>query len=458
MSIPKLINDGLVTDELTEISEQFNNHFVKIGMTIANNDNKSDDSDFKTYLKHSISSTIVLDPPQPVEIFNVINSLNPHKASGYDNISAYFLRLGNEVFAPILTAYFTRAFEKEIFPCTFKTVKVVPIFKTSNKNSVNNYRPISLLPSLSKVLEKLIKNRFVKFFDKYDILRDYQYGLREGHSVLHSLLDVTSFGYDSIQNKENITMLLMDLRKTFDTVSHNILLQKLYHYGIRGPAHKLIESYLTSRKQFVSIDSVNSSAQSINIGVPQGSILGPLPFLIYINDLPNAISSKPRLFADDTCIMLNDSSLPNLETKCNTELNQLENWCNANKLQINQKKSNVLLIPSKLNSPPLNLKIYYDNSLIACQELCKYLGMNLDAQLLFKNYIKQIEVKVTKGVGCRYLKQTPFSVSQIHSSPSILCPCTSAFTICSPPVGLHISKIHTKTPTPSKQGHTGYLQ
>ena len=234
MSIPKLINDGLVTDEPTEISEQFNNYFVTIGMTIANNVNKSDDSDFKSYLRHSISSTIVLDPPQPVEIFNVINSLNPHRASGYDNISAYFLRLVNEVLAPILTAFFTWAFEKGIFPCTFKTAKVVPIFKTGNKNSVNNYRPISLLPSLSKVPENLIKICFVKFFDKYNILYDYQYGFREGHSVLHSLLDVTSFGYDSIQNKENITMLLMDLRKAFDTVSHNILLQKLYHYGIRG--------------------------------------------------------------------------------------------------------------------------------------------------------------------------------------------------------------------------------
>ena len=138
--------------------------------------------------------------------------------------------MGNKVLAPILTTYFTWIFEKVIFPCTFKTAKVVPIFKTGDKNSVNNYRPISLLPNLSKVLEKLIKIRFVKFFDKYNILYDYQYGFREGHSVLHSLLDVTSFGYHSIQNKENIAMLLMDLRKAFDTVSHNILLQKLYHY------------------------------------------------------------------------------------------------------------------------------------------------------------------------------------------------------------------------------------
>ena len=167
-----------------------------------------------------------------MEIFNAINSLNPHKANGYDNIFAYFFRLGNEVFAPILTAYFTCAFQKGIFPCTFKTVEVVPLFKTGNQNSVNNYRPISLLPSLSKELEKLLKVRFVKFFDKHDILCDYHYGFREWHNVLHSLLDVISFGYDSIQNKEHIAILLIDLRKSFDTVSHNILRQNLYHYQI----------------------------------------------------------------------------------------------------------------------------------------------------------------------------------------------------------------------------------
>ena len=128
-------------------------------------------------------------------------------------------------------------------------------------------------------------------------------------------------------------------------------------------------------------------------------MLGPLLFLICINDLPNATSSKPRLFADDTCTMLSDSSLPNIETKCNTELNQLKNWCNTNKLHINPKKSIVLLILSKLNSPPLNLKIYYDNSLIVRQESCKYLAMRLDSKLIFKNHIKQIEVKVAKVLG-----------------------------------------------------------
>ena len=133
--------------------------------------------------------------------------------------------------------------------------------------------------------------------------------------------------------------MFIDLRKAFDSVSHKILFQKLYHYGIRGPAHKLIESYLFSRYQFASNNSTTSKA--LNIGVPQGSILGPLLFLIYINDFPNAIVSKPRLFADDTCLILKNPSASVLETACNLELHSLYKWCNANKLQINLQKSAV---------------------------------------------------------------------------------------------------------------------
>ena len=167
--------------------------------------------------------------------------------------------------------------------------------------------------------------------------------------------------------------MFIDLRKAFDAVSHKILLQKLYHYGIRGPTHKLIESYLSSRYQFVSHISTTSSSKAINIGVSQGSILGPLLFLIYINDLPNAIISKPRLFADDTCLILNNLHASALETACKLELHNLYKWCNAYKLQINPQKSAVLSIPSKLNSPKLDLNINYNANPISCHESCNYL-------------------------------------------------------------------------------------
>ena len=212
------------------------------------------------------------------------------------------------------------------------------------------------------------------FFDKRNILYNYQYGFREKHSVLHALYDVTSIGYNAIQNKKHSAFLFMDLRKAFDTVSHKILLQKLSHDGMSGPAYKLIENYLHSRQQFVSINNYNSSSKPIQIGVPQGSILGPLLFLMYINDLPNATSSKPRFFADDACFVLSNSSPSLLETDRNLEMQNLKIWCNANKLQINPQKSFALTVPLKLTSPSLDLNIYCNDCLMGCQNSCKYLG------------------------------------------------------------------------------------
>ena len=140
-------------------------------------------------------------------------------------------------------------FELGFFPQIFKTAKVVPIFEAGDKHLVRNYRPISLLSCLSKVLEKVIKNRFINFFEKHEIFYDFQYGFREKRGVMHALLDVIIPVYDAIEHNKFTALLLMDLRKAFDTVSHQILLQKLLHYGIRGPAYCLIESYLSNRQQ-----------------------------------------------------------------------------------------------------------------------------------------------------------------------------------------------------------------
>ena len=199
-----------------------------------------------------------------------------------------------------------------------------------------------------------------------------------------------------MQNNSYTALLLMDLRKAFDTVSHHILLHKLYHYGVRGPAHSLIESYLTSRKQFVSINNqqsyrrarhcfliVNqqSCTKSINIGVPQGSILSTLLFLICINDLSNAVSSCPCLFADDTCLVVSNPCLIELEKNCNTEMQNLLHWCSANALEINPDESAIVILPPKLRSPFPVLNTYYNNALIEMCASSKYLGINLDTKL-----------------------------------------------------------------------------
>ena len=172
-------------------------------------------------------------------------------------IYLFFLRLGNEVLAPILSCYFGLVLELEIFPKIFKTAKVIPIYNSGPKNLVHNYRPISLLPCLSKVLEKITNNKLVSFLEKQKIFYDYQYGFREKRGVLHALIDVITPGYDTIEQNKFTALLLMDLRKAFDSVSHRILLHKLLQYGIRGPAYTLIERYLSDRQHLFQLIMLN---------------------------------------------------------------------------------------------------------------------------------------------------------------------------------------------------------
>ena len=175
-------NDSFIEDP-PAMAELFNNYFVKISETIASSSANTVSSDFRLYLKHSTLETIVLDAPQPTEIYNLINTLNPSKTRGKDDISPFFIILGAEVLAPFLSVYFGFCFELDFFPSTFKTAKVVPIFKSGNKHLVQNYRPISLLSCLSEVLEKLTKSRLLKFLTKHKILYDLLYGFREKQCI-----------------------------------------------------------------------------------------------------------------------------------------------------------------------------------------------------------------------------------------------------------------------------------
>ena len=179
-TVKKLTVNNVDFEEPEGISEQFNKFFVEIGHEITNNANSETSNDnFRTYLTKLVNSTIVFDPSNSLEIYNAINALNPHKSCGYDDISATFLRLDNEVLAPFLTAYFEIVLEFVFFSQIFKTAQVIPVFRTGKRNLNNNYRPISLLSSLSKVLEKLIKIRLLKFFDKHQVLYENQYGFRK---------------------------------------------------------------------------------------------------------------------------------------------------------------------------------------------------------------------------------------------------------------------------------------
>ena len=258
---------------------------------------------------------------------------------------------------------------------------------------------LSLLVFQKSLRECCINDSFL--FDKHKILISEQYGFRKNISTSHALLDIVTTAYDNIHQKHCTGAIFLGLKKAFDTVCHRTLLCKLDYYGMCGSPLNLINSYL-EREQFVSLSGVNSKTQRNNFGVPQGSTLGPLLFLIYINDTPTAIETPPRLFADDTCLIINHEKVRTLQDKMNMELKKLHNWCNANKLTINPSKSTAILISANLNTQITNVNITIDNSSITISETAKYLGVMIDSKLNFQNHLKIIESKLSRGVGILY--------------------------------------------------------
>ena len=228
-----------------------------------------------------------------------------------------------------------------------KVALVTPVYKASEKNVYSNYRPISVLPCFSKLLEKLMYKRLIDYIHKNRILTDCQYGFRRQSSTNHAIIELVDKITKAIENNEFTVGIFLDLSKAFDTVNHGILLKKLYFYGIRGKCHAWIKDYLSNRKQIVKYDQIRSSEKTVTCGVPQGSILGPLLFLIYINDLNNSTTKLSTiLFADDTNLFCSDKDIHELESIVNAELTRVQEWLTLNQLTLNIKKSNFIIFKS----------------------------------------------------------------------------------------------------------------
>ena len=244
------------------------------------------------------------------------------------------------VIAKPLSHIINLSFSFGIVPDQLEISRVIPLFKSGSKSSFDNYRPISILPSFSKILEKAFYNRLYSYLTESNILCSNQYGFRKGYSTAFALIDLHDKVSAALDNKKLAVGLFMDLSKAFDTVNYDILFMKLYHYGIRGVALDWIKSYLSNRFQFVQSNNSASSLEKINCGVPQGSILGPLFFLIYINDICNVSSlAKVILFADDTNLLFSNNDPYELIKTLNSEIPKFSHWLTVNKLTLNIDKT-----------------------------------------------------------------------------------------------------------------------
>ena len=294
----------------------FNDYFSSIGEKTKANIKFSNKS-FHDFVHHPNEELLFITPTDAHEV-NLISLLNSNKCTGPNSLPTKILKLLKNEISTHLADIFNLSFSSGVFPSILKIAKVTPVYKKESKLFYSNYRPISLLSNINKIIEKIMYNRIYKFLDKNNIY-SLQFGFRQDYSTPYALLNLTEAIMKALDDG-----IFIDLHKAFDTVDHSILLSKLCHYGIHGLTNKWFESYFTNRKQFVSINGFVSSSSSIASGVLQGSVLGPLLFLLYINDLHVAIKHcTVHHFADDTNLLIINKSLKRLNKLLNRDLKTL---------------------------------------------------------------------------------------------------------------------------------------
>ena len=334
-----LLIDGKTITNPKDIAENFNNFFTSIGTKLQNNIPPTRRQYFD-YLKHPNPKTFFISPTTPDEIKNIINSIKSSKCVGPNSIPTKILHLIKDKISIPLSELINKSFATGCFPNICKTAKVIPIFKTESRLLRNNYRSISLLSNISKIIEKIMHQRLNKFLEENNCFYNLQFGLRLNLSTNNALLSIIENIQTDLDNGDFAAGVFIDLKKAFDTVDHDILLKKLEYYGVRGLLKDWFQSYLKNRKQFVSVNNSTSNTKEITTGVPQGSVLGPLLFLLYINDLHKSVKhSKTYHFADDTNIMQSNKSLDVLSKNLNKDLKSLSQWLKANKLSLNISKT-----------------------------------------------------------------------------------------------------------------------
>lgn len=412
-SIEVLDTGNYKTDEPVSIANYVNDFFCSIGSNTVKNINHLPNSrPFK--LPKRNSDTIFLKPTNSLEISKILNEMK-EKSGGVDSVNTKTLKLLAHFIVGPLAHIFNLCMEYSIWPDALKAADVVPIFKGGSKTSIMNYRPISLISNIAKIFEKIIYNRLEDFFTKYNIISKEQYGFVKGKGTKDALYRLSNYVYGNLDKSKPVIVAFLDLAKAFDTVNHSLLIDKLERYGVRGKFLELIKDYLTNRKQRVKIDSTYSDYGSINIGVPQGTILGPLLFVIYVNDLLMDMPDGSILsYADDTVVMVDDLNWSDAVSKLNGYLNKVADWLAQNKLVLNVSKTVFITFGNYRDSVPMEADVMIHGEKIKRVENCKYLGVIFDMNMRWEEHVKYLINKT------KYLIFVFYKLKQIMNQSSLL--------------------------------------
>ena len=386
-----------------EMAEAFNCHFANIGHDLAE-DIPPTVKEPEYYLNPT-NKTFSLNSCSTSEVQKLLENLGVTKATGLDNLPPKLLKLAARILAPSLMFIFNQSLSSGLVPFKWTLARVTPIFKKGKRQDVNSYRPliISIIPVVAKVFERIIYDEFYKYLNDNDLLANCQSGFRSLHSTLTSLLEASNSWSVNIDNGFVNVVIFIDLKKASDTIDHRILLSKLASYGVDQKALKWFDSYLSDRHQKCLVNGELSGALAVTCGVPQGILIGPLLFLIYIYDLPNCLSKAlPRMYADETSISIAASSSSELESVLNGELINLYEWLRVNRLSLNIAKTELMLIGSRQRLA--NTVTHSFNVQISGQDInrvcdTKSLGTYIDQNLSWFKHVSEIAKTISSGIG-----------------------------------------------------------
>ena len=410
-----LLNNVTISDPQL-IANHFNDFFTSIPSSIIDEINPKDRPPDENYNDDIPLFSLCNPPVTPNEIIEACRQLSPKKTLDITGLSSWLLQKLIVNLAAPLCHIFKHSFAAGIVPHQLKIAKIIPVFKSGRKDVMDNYRPISLLSCFSKLIEKIVCTRLTSFLDINNLISNSQFGFRKKHSTLHPLVHFLNYVAEALDKKQHCIAIFCDLRKAFDTVNHQILLDKLKKMGVRGSELSWFQDYLTNRMQLVSINGFSSLLKILSIGVPQGSILGPLLFLIYINDLPLCSQLFALLFADDTTLLLADSNLNNLIANVNREFKKISDFFRSHKLALHPDKTKFILFTNSpdVRAQEVDIVLNSNNeddiqsevlishlSRVTSESVVpavKFLGIFIDPALNFKYHINSICSKVSKSM------------------------------------------------------------
>ena len=397
-----IIDNCLVVDK-NIIANKFNSHFANAGLQLAETLPETQ-LNFRNFLPERIINSMFLTPVTSDELTKLVHSLS-NTSAGYDDVPISLLKHVINLICNILVDIFNKSFTSGIFPDSLKIAKLTPVHKKDNKQLIENYRPIAVLSSFSKLLEKLMCNRLNNFLKQNAVISESQFGFRESRGTPSAILKLNEHVLKNFDSKKITAAVFLDLSKAFETINHKILLHKLEHFGIRGNVLQWFSSYLKNRSQFVNFNGVKSDSAILNISVPQGSVLGPSLFNLYINDLTRSSNRLNYiLFADDSTVYFSADNMKVITDTLNQELDRVYEWTVANKLTINFKKTNYIVFNRNrtldlVNHDPIRIS----NKTIEEAQKTTFLGVIVQKDLKWNSHIQFISAKINKKCGILYL-------------------------------------------------------